>query len=245
MLRNLGKIGYDFLVYDGVVLSDHFIVRTFNMPLCPTLDPNYIEVDGRPGVWFTGNKIGTRDITVGLGILMDNGQTREDAVKAWVDLSDKLVKNEIKKLEIGNGLYVNAAMVGDSAITTRGDWGIVDVSFRCFDPYVYGADHAVQLKSGDNNFYVEGKLPTFPTIEISGATTTTITNKTTSDKIKVTKIPTGKTVVIDMEHHNCKAGDVYVAADPTISDFWTINPGNVTINVSSGSGTLKYKEVYL
>lgn len=244
MRFNLGKIGHDFLVFDDVKLSDHFVVRTLDMPLLPTLDANIIEVDGKPGAWFSSLKIGTRDINVGLGILMDT-RDRKDIIKAWIDLSDKLAKDKVCKLEIGNGYYVNAMLVGDSETETNGKWSIVNVAFRCFDPYIYGKEHDIALKQGDNKIYVNGKVATYPYIEISGATTTTVTNKNTDEKIRVEKIPSGKKLEIDMENHGCRCNGVYMAADPTISDFWPITPGEVTINVSSGTGTLKYKEVYL
>lgn len=244
MRFNLGKIGHNFLVYDGVNLSDHFVVRTMDMPLLPTITERTIEIDGKPGAWYTGRQIGTRDIVVGLGILNET-KKRQDIIKHWIDLSDKLAKDKVCKLEIGNNLYVNAFLVGDTATSTNGKWSIVDITFRCFDPYIYGKEHSVALKAGDNKIIVEGKSATYPTIQLSGATTTTITYKEKDDKIKIPKIPSGKTLIVDMENHNCMAGDVYTPADPTISDFWPIDPGTITINVSSGSGTLKYKEVYL
>lgn len=243
MRMNLGNIGHNFVRFDGVNLSDHFIVRTFDMPLLPTIDANTIEVDGYPGAWFTGRKIGTRDINIGLGILMDT-RRRNDIMRAWIDLSDKLTKDKVCKLEIGNGFYVNAFLVGDTATTTNGKWSITTVTFRCFDPYIYKDEHVITLKQGNNSFFVEGKVDTYPLIEITGASTATITNKNTDEQIRIENIPTG-TLVIDMEHHECSSKGVYVPSDPTVSDFWPISPGQCTIGLTSGSGTLKYKEVYL
>lgn len=243
-MMNLGNIGHNFLAYDGVNLSDHFVVRTFDMPILPTIDANMIEIDGKPGAWFMSRKIGTRDIIVGLGILNDT-KDRKEIVRRWTDLSNMLQKEKVAKLEIGEGRYVNALLVGESLPETKGKWSIVELTFRCFDPYIYGEEHEQALKAGNNTFNVKGQVSTYPIIEITGATTTTITNQGTGDKIKVSGLSTSNKLVIDMENHICMVGDVYKPADPTISDFWTIDPGNITINVSSGSGTLKYKERYL
>lgn len=241
---NLGNIGHNFLVYDGINLSDHFVVRTFDMPILPSIDANMIEIDGKPGAWFMSRKIGTRDIIIGLGILNDT-KDRKEIIKRWTDLSDMLQKENVAKLEIGEGRYVNALLIGESSPQTRGKWSIVELTFRCFDPYIYGEEHVETLKSGNNTFIVQGQTSTYPIIEISGATTTTITNQGTGEKIKVSGLSTSNKLIIDMENHACKVGDVYKAADPTISDFWPIKPGSVTINVSGGSGTLTYKERYL
>lgn len=243
---NLSDIGHNFLVYDGVNLSDYFVVRTFDMPILPTIDANMIEIDGKPGAWFMSRKIGTRDIIVGLGILNDS-KDRKDIVRRWTDLSNMLQKEKVAKLEIGEGRYVNALLIGESLPETRGKWSIVELTFRCFDPYIYGEEHTENLTSGNNTFIVKGQVSTYPIIELYGATSTstTITNMRTGDKIRISGITSSSQLVIDMENHNCMIGSTYKPADPTISDFWPIQPGSITINVASAHGTLKYKERYL
>lgn len=243
MRMNFGDVGHNFLIYDGVNLSDHFVVRTVDMPLLPTIDARTVEIDGKPGAWFSGRQIGTRDITVGLGILADS-RDRKSIVKAWADLSDKLAKDKVCKLEIGNGLFVNAFVVGDTPTGTNGRWSTTEVTFRCFDPYIYGREHTVPLAQGNNTFPVHGKVPTYPVIEITGASTTTVTYKETDDRIRVERIPKSP-LVIDMANHVCKVGGDYAPADPTVSDFWPLKPGTATVNVTSGTGTLTYREVFL
>lgn len=244
MKMNLSNIGHNFLVYDGVNLADHFIVRTFDMPLLPGIEASTIKIDGRPGEWFSKRAIGTRDIYVGLGILNDT-KDRKDILENWFLLSDKLTKDKPCKLEIGNGYYVNAILVGDTQTTTTGKWSIVEVQFTCYDPYIYGEEHEVSLKTGNNTFNVKGKYSTYPVITINGASTTTITDTKTGDKIRVEDIASGKSLVINMNEHRCLVDGLYKPADLSVSDFWALKPGENTLNLSSGTGTLVYRELYL
>lgn len=244
MRANLSKIGHNFVVYDGVNLSDHFIVRTFDMPLLPNIDANTLLIDGKPGEWFASRRIGTRDIIIGLGLLNDT-RKREDALANWFVLSDRIAKNKVAKMELGHGFYVWAMFVGESLIESNGKWSIVELTFRCFDPFIYGESHRLELKAGNNTINILGSNATYPLFEVSGASTTTITNNNTGDKFRVENIPSGQTLVVDMATHSCKANDVYVPIDLTVSDFWSVEPGNVTINLSSGSGIMTYNEVFL
>lgn len=244
MRMNLSNIGHNFLVYDGVNLADHFVVKSVSMPLLPTIEASSIKIDGKPGAWFSKRKIGTRDVKVGLGILNDT-RDRKDIMETWFMLSDILAKDKVCKLEIGNGRYLNAILVGDSSTTDKGRWSTVTVTFRCFDPYIYGEEHEIPLKTGNNLMHILGKCETYPTIEIAGASTTTVTNNATGDKIRVENIASTRTLVIDMANCKCTVGGNYKSADLTVSDFWPLEPGNVTLNVSSGTGTLKYREMFL
>lgn len=244
MRMNLSNIGHDFLVYDGVNLADNFTVRTIDMPMLPEIEASSITIDDKAGAWFSKRRMGTRDIIVGLGILNDT-KDRKDILETWWMLSDTLAKDKECKLELGNGYYVNAILVGDTNTSTDRRWSIVDVKFRCFDPYIYGEEHTETLKAGNNTINVKGKYPTYPTIKISGATTTTLTDSDTGDKVRVEGIASGKTLVIRMDECRCTVDDLYKMADPTVTDFWPLRAGSNKLNLSSGSGTLTYREVYL
>lgn len=244
MKMNLSNVGHKFLVYDGVNLADHFIVSSVNMPLLPTIDASTIKIDGKPGEWFSKRMIGTRDVSVKLSILNDT-RDRRDIMETWFMLSDVIAKDKIGKLEIGNGRYVNAMLVGDTETETNGRFSTVNVAFRCFDPYIYGEEHSATLKTGNNAITVMGKYPTYPTIEITGASTTTLTNSATGEKVRVEGLSSSQTLVINMAEYRCTVNGLYKSADLTVSDFWPIAPGGVTLNLSSGTGTLRYRELYL
>lgn len=245
MKMNLSDIGHDFVIFDGVNLSDHFVVRTFEMPLLPTIEASSIAIDGKAGEWFSRRKIGTRDINIGFGILNDS-KDRKDVLKTWFMLSDYLAKDKVCKLEIGNGLYVNAVLVGDTGTTTNGKWSIVNVTFRCFDPYIYGEEHTETLSAGTNTIYVKGKYPTYPVLNLKATTTTVqVQDSTTSDRVRIPSTASGNTIVIDMENCKTTLNGVYKAVDPTVTDFWPLRIGENRLTLTGCSGTLTYREVYL
>lgn len=243
MIFNYEKLGYHNLMFDGVKLSDSFVVRSFDMPWLPTINENTIEIDGKPGAWYAGRNIGTRDVTVGLGILNET-RDKEEIIEMWIRLSSKLNKEEVCKLEFGHGYYVNAVLVGDTPTTTKGKWSITTATFRCFDPYIYGKDHSEPLTAGKNTFKIAGNAKAFPRFEIQGSTDVLLVNDDTGDRIHVPNLQSGSKLVIDMEHYFCKVGDIYKAADPSVSDFWPVS-GDVTLSLNAGSGVMTYKEAYL
>lgn len=244
MKVDLRNIGHDFVVYDGVTLSDHFVICTFEMPLTPPVKANTIEIDGKPGAWFTGRKVATRDILMTLGVLNDT-EEREDIISNWLELSDKLVKDRPCKMELGNGYYVNAMFTGESNISSNYNWSYIETAFTCFDPYIYNETHVESLKSGNNNIYIYGKKPAFPVFDITGATTVTLTNNGTGEKFRVEGLTSSQHVIIDMEYYTCTVNGIHKPIDLTISDFWSIAPEDLVINLSGGSGTMTYKETYL
>lgn len=245
MRMNLSEVGHDFVAFDGVNLSDHFIVRTFSMPMLPSIEANTLSIDGKAGKWFASRSIGTRDIVIGLGTLNDT-QSMKDIMRTWFELSPMLTKGEERKLEIGNGLYVNAVLVGDTALTTRKNWSIVEVTFRCFDPWIYGEEYTETLASGANTIYVRGEYPTYPTLALRASSTTVqVQDTVTSDRVRIPSTASGNSIVIDMEHCKTTANGIYKPVDPTVTDFWALRPGENRLTLTGCSGTLTYREMYL
>lgn len=244
-MMNLGQLGDIGLVYDGIPLSDFFVVRGVDMPILPTITTNSLEIDGKPGAWFTSRSIGTRDITVRLGILSDNKE-RVEAMEQWINASDKLAKNEEHKLELGNGFYVNAIMTGNSDWKRNMRWGTTEVVFRCYDPFIYGQTWTEELKPGDNTIPIHGKYPVYPTYDLIGINGTFEMYDSDNKKtIRVENLVDDAPLTIDMSQYRCTVRGYYKAADPTVSDFWPLNTGVAHLNLNQGHGTFTYTERYL
>ena len=245
---NLSRIGDIDLTYDGVALSDHFIVANVAMPLLPTFDSSAMYIDGKPGAWFTGRKIGTRDIRVTLKLLSDT-KKRIDAMETWIGLSGLIAKDKVCKLELGNGYYVNAIMMDDSPLNRTGRMSTAEITFRCFDPYIYGEEHTVDIKSGSNIVVIEGQCPVWPTFEITGHSTSAanaIRDTKTGYQVRVPSIAASTAkLVVDMAGHYCTLNGNYKACDPSVTDFFQLPVGENTISLSYGSGIMKYTEMYL
>lgn len=246
MLSEFLEIGDFEIAYDNVRLADYFIVRGVDMPMLPAITANSVTVDGKPGAWFTSRQIGTRDITIRLGLLSET-KKNIDALETWINNAYLVGKDTPRRLDLGKGYHVNAIMNGTSDISKRGRWSTVSISFKCFDPCIYGETHTLNLVSGSNKVVILGKAPVYPIFTIKSTTTSylDVEDNATKKKVRIYSPGTANNLVIDMEKHKCTVGGVYKAVDPTTSDFWTLSPGEQTINVRSGSGTLEYTEVYL
>lgn len=244
-MMNLGQIGDIGLVYDGIPLSDFFIVRGVDMPILPNIETNSLEIDGKPGAWFTSRNIGTRDITVRLALLADDSD-RVNAMELLINASDNLAKDKEHRLELGNGFYVNAIMTGSSEWKRFKTWNTSDITFRCFDPFIYGQEWKYELSEGLTKVPIHGKYPTYPVITIEGVEGDfTLEDATAGKMIRILDVAPESTLIIDMAQYKCTANGRYKPCDPNVSDFWAFSPGSEHITISGGTGTVVYTERYL
>lgn len=240
VLPNSSQVGCTHVTYDGYKLSDTFEIQRLTIPLHPRIDAVDMTVPDRPGTYFSSRNIGTRDITMRLLL---NAQSRcpVQIADAWTGVSSYVTKSEPKKLYLDD-VYVWAMLVGTTMIDDQGYRGAIDLTFRCFDPYIYGDDKTVNLAQGSNTFSVTGDSPTWPVITLTVPSgPATVGNGTDS---VVIPDATG-TTVIDMEAQRCTVGGVWRPVDPTQTDFWALKPGSNTVTLSAGSATLAYTERWL
>lgn len=239
------RIGDWDIALDGKKLANSFIVRGVDMSALPDITLNEIVIDGKPGSWFSGRQIGTRQITVRLGIL---SQTRErvDALESWIHSAFLLTSDGEKRLDLGHGHYVNAVMSGSTPIERDGFWSKTDVTFTCFDPYIYGNTYEIPLVSGENKINITGACPTPGLFEITNHSNNFELRDTgTGKRVKIDNAGTSIPIIIDMNIRKCTQSGAYMAADPTITEFWDLRPGINTIALQTGSGKLTYSEKFL
>lgn len=255
----MNKVGDWHLVYDGEPLSDHFIIKNVELPLLPNIDAATIELDGKPGSWFSHRKIETRDIIVHAAMLNDN-RSRIDMMEKWILQSDILAKNTECKLELGGGYWVNAILIGQTPIKREnGYWSEVELNFRCYDPYIYGEEHTVYFNEYQNELYIYGKLPVWPEIHAPYCQSNVKVSTPDSPDIGTPGFrPYIETAwrydfsqrpsfVFYTDKHLVLYGLDYVPLAPG-STFFRLNPGNVTLLLEKDSGFrfyLKYSETYL
>lgn len=165
----------------------------------------------------------------------------------WRELAGFIFKDEPKPMLVDEGKTLYVIATGGSDIERLGYRGISQITFTAFDPYFYGREHEVSVKSGSNTFYVQSAVEVWPVIELTGVSNNlTITNNKTGDKVV---IPSGITstskVVINPELTKCTVNGAYVPINLTVTDYFSLPPGEANISLSSGSGVLRYKERYL
>lgn len=243
----MNKIGDPNIVYDGEPLSDHFIVKYIELPLLPTIDASTLSISGKPGLWFSSRNIETRKIVLHIAMLNDN-KSRIDMMEKWMLQSDYLTKDKECKLELGGGYFVNAMLTGDTPIKREnGVWSETAITFTCFDPYIYGAEHEIS-NVFNQQVYIQGKQPVWPLIRIYNASSIVNLNNSTTGKTMNITVPSGygNNFAVDMEKHICGSTELHYPMNPSNSSFFSLNPGLVTLNFNGAEQfNLVYREKYL
>lgn len=245
MISKLMKVGDWNIAFNGEKLSRYFVVCSVDLPMLPEINVNEIQVAGKPGSWYSSRQIGTRDIAIRLGILNETSD-RVEALDNWVNRAYMLSLDQECRLDLGDGYYANCVLAGQSPITRRKQWNTVDLTFHCCDPYIYRNKFEIPLVSGDNTVIVTGTCPTWPVFEISNPSSSfLLRNIGTGHQVKVDSVQANAKLTVDMRRRRCSIGGAYKAADPSVSDFWPLNPGENQIRLQTGSGSLTYTEVFL
>lgn len=244
MRLNYSRVGCDGIIYDGVNLSDTFQVYDISIPLLPTFEAVTQELAQRPGSYFTARKIGTREITMKLR-LNAGSRNPTDIFQAWREVSSVFDKPEPRKLQLGEDRWCNAMMTGESEIDDVTYYGVVELTFVCFDPYFYGSTHTIALTDGATaSFTVRGSVEAEPRLDLTAtADSVLVTNISSGDFVKVPNTAAGAKIAIDMARQSATMGGEHAPVDLT-SDFFPIS-GAAQVKVAGANGTLSYEERYI
>lgn len=244
MRFNYSRTGATGLMYDGENLADMFQIVDVSIPMLPTIEAVTHDLAQRTGSYFASRKVGTREVRVKLRL---DAETRDPMgiFQAWRDVSGIFNKSEPKRLQLNEELYCNALLVGDTSITNEAYYGVVELSFLCFDPFFYGREHEVALSNNATaTFDVAGAVAAYPTLELTAAATSvTVTNVATGEFVTIPSTQSGARIAIDMERQLSTIGGAYAPVN-LLSDYFPIE-GAAQIRVSGASGTLRYEERYL
>lgn len=239
---NLSRIGCTGIVYDGFDLSKIFEIRNFQTSALPPIETNLLEVAQRPGSWFVSRKIVTRTFTLQLG-LDARSRCPVDIFKAWRSVTEHIAKEDPRRLHLREESYYMAMLAGETDIENHGHKGIIEANLYCYDPFLYGKTHTIQLKAGDNKFRILGQCPVYPTIEITGVNgAVSLQDRASGKQVRLTGLTTTGKATIDMEHHACFLGGAYKAPDLTVTSYWPLSVGDQNLNLSAGTATLTYQE---
>ena len=67
----------------------------------------------------------------------------------------------------------------------------------------------------------------------------------TGEMVRVAGLTQATVLRIDMANYRCTVNGNYKPADISVTDFWPLEPGTATLQLSGGSGTMTYEERYL
>lgn len=234
------------IVYGGVDLSCYFDINKVTIAPFPDITLNTVQISGKAGSTYFSREIGERTIKLNLSLKASERNTLAN-YKEWRELTKLLLKSEPTPMKFDEAHYINVMALSASEITRLGYRGVSEVTFVAPDPYFYGKTQEAVLNPGDNSVWASGDVDAWPVIRLTNASNgLTVRNSNTGEEIV---IPSGITstasVVIDTELMRCTVNGQYVPTNLNRTDFFSLSPGQTTISLSSGTGTLTYKERYL
>lgn len=240
--RNFSKIGAKNVYYDNELINDIFIVDQIYLENFPGTSDITAQVPGQAGDSYLGTQLQARRGSMRLSV---NTMERKyiDAYDAYKQLTDIFSLTEIKKLDFGR-FHVFAKISSFSDFEHIGIFMSSTLEFVCYDPFLYYRDIEIPLIQGRNDFFNTSPYEVWPTFEFTGASTYfLLTNNDTGEFISIPSgVTTSSTIRIDTKKARCTINGNYANVDLNVTDFFSLPPGNCSLLVSGGSGTLKYTE---
>lgn len=244
MRLNYSRTGASGLIYDGHNISDTFQIVGVSVPLLPTIEAVTHDLAQRPGSYFASRKVGTREIKVKLRL---DAETRNPMgiFQAWREVSGIFNCSEPKRLYLNEDKFCNALLVGETQLEDEAYYGVVELSFLCFDPYFYGMEHALEIATGNTKTVnLLGNCPSFPVVNATAkGTVCMVRNNTTGEYVELRNMTSGTAFIIDMERQIATVGGAYKPVT-LLSDFFSIAPGD-SIYFSNMAGTLNWRDRWL
>lgn len=228
--------------YDGVYLTDVFTINNINIQRLPSASLTAQSVPNHVGTIFQSFDMAERTITLSLALPMTDRNMHRIEMQ-WNTVMSLLIKDEPKKLYIEDGWYINAIVTEISDVERQVTKSVREVTFTATDPWFYSNKRTVQLQSGSNSLYIANSYELYPLLTLTGCRPTLTIRHNTGDQIVIPSgFSTTNTITVDMEHERCNVNSSYLPVTNELTDFFTLKPGNNTITLSSGSGTLTYQE---
>lgn len=233
------------MIYNGVDLSDYFIASSASNSLMPSVKINTQRVSGKDGEIYLGRHYEPREIKVKM--LMNPTCDKEEAFMSLAEVISSESPKELVIEEDSERSYM-AVVSGGTDLDSLWRYGGGEIVFYCPDPIAYGCEHEHRFNTS-GSFYVGGNYPTRATIEavpLAGSTWQ-IVNANTGKFIKVNYPFDGTDyLILDMDAQVCTVNDViadkYVTLD---SDYFQFDPGTVTLNASTSSVIVRWRDRWL
>lgn len=236
------------MIFDGVDLSTHMHAECARPVMAsPTVSTS--TVAGRDGFEVSGVKLESIDVGVECYVLPGWPLPMKEGIRATSDLkriiASELYRKEKKRLVFDDdpGLYCMAIATGVSDVERVGYVDYFTVTFTC-DPIFHSFDETVQeLAAGANVLTVGGTAPTAPLFEIKASSNRVTLTKGDGQQVTA-ECSNGSVVRFDMERRRAtvNGSDTRVTL---ASRFFQLEPGESSVHVSGGSGSVRYREAWL
>lgn len=247
MRHNMGRLdleGVHNVVFDGHDLSEAFEVLDINPGGFPEVTDLTAELPGDAGEHYFGRRLGARDVTVSLSLHTFTTDPLE-ILREWRRYSPLLTRPTPGRLYLDDEMYLMAVLTGETPISFLGERALVEVTFRCHDPYFHGETHTIALDPEQATaFRIVSQCDTWPTLDLGATGSTVEVREKTSGLVVAVPDAQGKTLHVDTNAMRVEDDDgTFVPVDMAKTDFFPLSP-NVTceVTITGATGTLTYEE---
>lgn len=237
--------------FNGIDLSG-YIQTSAVRPLMPAPTVDVSTTPGKDGFEVKSVRLESVSVPVECLIVPGSLSTRreriEDADQIKRTVANLLFTREKRPLVFDSDplRYCMAILSGVSDVERSEYVDKLTITFLC-EPYFYTPERTIGL-TGSQGVYVAGAQETRPVFEIASTSNTSfmkIQNTGTGKFVQVNApLKAGSKTVIDMETRRATVNGASTAVTME-SDFFPLAPGRNDLALSSGSATIRYKEVTL
>lgn len=231
--------------FDGHDLSDLFTITDVTRSVA-AWETTSVDVPGRNGSMVTGTRAVPVDVSMTLWTKAPTVMERQESLRA---LAAWLAVDEPKALQLGdeNGLWRMALPVEAGEVAQHFEADSTTLTFRCYDPILYGDEVTVTVPSGGSvTFTVGGTAPTWPTVAASSALEGSsgywrlILDE--GDHLDADTGSSAKAVSADCAKRVLRVNNSVQMLQPS-ADWLRLTPGEHTVRMNgTGAATLTWRE---
>lgn len=226
--------------FDGHDLSGPFSIDYYMVRSLPTWEPNLVDLPARSGALFGGTRALPVEITMRLCTRAEERDQQQEALRM---LAGWLAVEGPRPLYLGDegGRYRMAVPSGSATIEPYLNACVVEVTFTCPDPRLFGDEVSVQVTTAATSVLVDGTSEAVPKI-VGTATPNadgiwSIRDNVTGEYMQVSLTTgTSHAVVIDCSARTVTVDGATAMLAPAC-DWLTLEPGTHELQVYVGSGT--------
>lgn len=237
------------MMFNDIDFTPYLKVENIRRDILPPRSIFSKKIPGRLGHRFIKVEMEPRTIEVDVRLIERNRKAVQEKVR---QIAGMLHTTEPKKLILRDEpTRYNIAILSESTdIEKFVNTGFATLRFLCLDPLSYSIEKNIIQLGQSTTIYNKGTFETTGTININ------INNNTnylevllveTGEKIYIEdNLTTGDKILINLQDEYVKKNDVLIMDKlHIISDFFELPVGKFTIKLSSGTGTLEFREVWL
>lgn len=237
------------MIFNDIDFTPYLKVESIRRDILPPRSIFSKKIPGRLGHRFIKVEMEPRTIEVDVRLIERNRKAVQEKVR---QIAGMLHTTEPKKLILRDEpTRYNIAILSESTdIEKFVNTGFATLRFLCLDPLSYSIEKNIIQLGQSTTIYNKGTFNTTGTININ------INNNTnylevllveTGEKIYIEdNLTTGDKILINLQDEYVKKNDALIMDKlHIISDFFELPVGKFTIKLSSGTGTLEFREVWL